>query len=214
MQPQLHFSLSYIRIGISAYWSMPKWRWASKCNQGEQHRLFCLRWTCWFSCTFVTCTGGSPWPWCTGLLHILVWSCYFGALQKSPPVQSQYETVLSELEQLCCSNDRTEREESFCSFKTDEQQSQLASLGTSPLGWEGIFVLRVPGGKELWSWSFSIDKWFSHFTAISPIIIFIFCLGGLQLPCLFILLFAFRASLCLFSTISLFAFFFPQWFYM
>lgn len=77
-----------------------------------------------------------------------------------------------------------------------------------------FFVLGVPGGKELRTWSFSTEKLFSYFTVISPIIIFIFCLGGSHLPYLLILLFAFRASLCFFSTISLFSFFPPMILYV
>jgi len=138
--------------------------------------------------------------------------CRYTSLYPPGPSSSPvpYVAALSELWWWCFIDVGPEREASLCSSKSDEQQSRFASLDILSLGREGILVLGVPGGKELQWWSFGIDKWFSHFTAISPIVIFIFCLGGLQLPYLFILLFAFRASLCLFSTISLFSFFSPS----
>lgn len=113
------------------------------------------------------------------------------------PQVLSHAAALSELWWGCCINVGAERVALLCSSKRDEQQCQFASLDVLPLEWEGILLLGVPEGNELQLWSFGLDKWFSHFTAISPIVIFIFCLGGLQLPYLFILLFAFRASLCL-----------------
>lgn len=118
----------------------------------------------WFSSTFLTCTSGSPFPWCTNLLHTLIciryaccrcslgslWSlgshCCCTSLQPSVPAPGLVlqAGALSELWCWCSIDVGAEREALLCSSKRWRTVSVCFS------GCLTIWVRRHPCAWSAW----------------------------------------------------------------
>lgn len=236
-----HNSILTCRIAGSVFlpqhskWSIPQQRWAKdlKIQWKRVRQTFLslvVMW--WFSSTFLTCTSGSPRPWSTDLLHTLICirdaccCCLPGQLQPqrpspgvplllyiatSPWPSLKSTAALSELWWWCCMDAGAD------GGITLFLQERWTAVSVCFSGYLTTWVRRHRCAWSAWRQRAAVVELqyrqrIFPFYCYFPNRYFIFCLGGLQLLYLFILLFAFRASLCLFSTISLFSFSSPSGF--